>query len=178
VCSLVPGNIFLTGEMKMNTFRRYVPAFVLGLTMAVAGVGFAQNPTQGSDTRKMESCCCCGDSCAMKDGEMKSQAMSADKHKCCGGDSCAMKDGARKTANASDKHEGCCSDDCSMAKKDGMNNHATPADKDGCCCGDSCNMKHDAKMSMTNMKHDASADKHACCCCGDSCDMKDMKAKP
>ncbi len=164
----------------MNTFRRFVPALVLGLTMAIAGAGVAQNATQSGDKNKAESCCCCGDSCAMKSGAMKNHTMAADKQHecCCCGDSCAVKDGPGKAANASGKHE-CCGDSCAMMKKDAKQNHSMTSDTDGCCCGDSCAMKHDTKMNMTSMKHDAS-DKHESCCGGDSCDMKskDTKQKP
>jgi hypothetical protein len=161
--------------MKMNTLRRFVPAVVLGLTIAIAGVGLAQNATQSGDNKKAESCCCCGDSCDMKSGDMKNHAMAADKHECCSAGCCSTKDGTR---SATGKHECCAGDSCSMMKKEGMKNHAAGADKEGCCCGDSCNMKHDGKMNMAGTKHDASAaDKHECCCCGDSCDMKEMKSK-
>jgi len=76
----------------MNTFRKLV--CVLGLTMAVAGVAFAQAAIQ--TVSKMESCCCscCGDSCDMtKKDAMKNHVNSSDKHECCGccGDSCDMK---------------------------------------------------------------------------------------
>lgn len=162
----------------MNTFRRFVPALVLGLTLAIAGAGFAQDVTQSADGKKMESCCCCGDSCAMKSD--KQNQMVAGKHEsCCCGDSCAMKEGAGKDTKADGKHE-CCGDSCAMMKKDGMKNHVMSSDKGGCCgSSDSCDMKDGAKMDMSTMKHDANG-KHAGCC-GDSCkmkDMKDMKAKP
>jgi len=71
---------------------------VLGLSIAIAGVGFAQNTSQSDANKKMESCCrvssgCCGDSRSMKDGAMKKGATASDKHECCccGGDSCNMK---------------------------------------------------------------------------------------
>jgi hypothetical protein len=160
----------------MNTFRRFVPVVVLGLTIAIAGVGFAQNATQSGDNKKAESCSSCGDSCAMKSGDMKKHTIATDKRECCCSDSCATKDGASRSANASDKHECCCGDSCSMMKQDGMKNHAMATDKSGCCGGDSCNMKHDGQMNMAAMKH-GGGDKHACCCCGDSCEMKDMKSK-
>jgi hypothetical protein len=108
-------------------FRKLMPSFVLGLMIAISGVGFAQNASQSG--KKMDSCCCCSDSCPMtKDGAMKNHTTSSDKHEgCCCGDSCSMKDGARKDgAMKSDKH------DC-------------------CCGGDSCNMK-DMNMKMTDMK--------------------------
>ena len=130
-------------------FRRLMPGLVLGLMIAIAGVGFAQNAGRSGD-KKMESSCCCSDSCPMmKDGAMKNHATSSDKHEGC-----------------------CCGDSCSTMKKDAMKNHATSSDKHDCCCGDSCSMMKDGA------KKDAAAksDKHECC--GDSCNMKDMKSKP
>lgn len=131
----------------MNKFRRLVPGFVLVLTIALAGVSFAQNATQSGAGKKMDSCC--GDSCPMmKDGAMKNNAASTGKH------------------------EGsCCGDSCSMKKDGAMKNHAASTDKhECCCCGDSCSMKKDGAMK----NHAASSDKHDCCC-GDSCDLKAMK---
>ena len=128
-----------------------MPGLVLGLMIAIAGVGFAQNASQSGD-KKMESCCC-SDSCPMmKDGAMKNHATSSDKHEGC-----------------------CCGDSCSTMKKDAMKNHATSSDKHDCCCGDSCSMMKDGA------KKDAAAKSDKRECCGDSCnmkDMKDMKSKP
>ena len=140
----------------MNTLGRYVPAFALGLMMALAGAAFAQATTMQANGDKKESCCCmsggcCGDSCQTKKGEMKNHAQSSDKESCCG----------------------CCGDSCQMKKKDGMKNHASSSDKDACCCcGDSCDMKDGTKHEGGAMK--MSSDKHESCC-GDSCQMKDMK---
>jgi len=103
-----------------------MPSLVLGLMIAVSGVGFAQNASQSG--KKMDSCCCCNDSCStMKKDAMKNHATASDKHDCCCGDSCSMmKDGAKKDAAAkSDKHD---------------------------CCGDSCNMKDMKDMKMKDMK--------------------------
>jgi len=84
--------------MKMKNLRGFALGLVLGLSIAIAGVGLAQNVSQTDANKKMESCCCmssgcCGDSCAMKDGAMKNGATASDKHECCccGGDSCNMK---------------------------------------------------------------------------------------
>lgn len=132
----------------MNTFRRSIPALVLGLTIALAGVSVAQNANQTSGDKKASCCRCCTDSCPMmKTDAMKSHTMAADK-------------------------DGCCGDSCQMKKKDGMKNHTMATNKDGCCgcCGDSCDMKNHAKTgTTTNM----SSEKHDCC--GESCNMKDMK---
>ena len=86
----------------MKSLRRFVPGLVLGLTIAIAGVSFAQNVTQNAGDKKEPCCClakgCCGDSCSMmKKDAMKNHAMSSDKHECC-----------------------CCGDSCSMMKKDTM----------------------------------------------------------
>src|ERR1051326_1540413 len=105
----------------MNSFRKLV--CVLGLTMAVASVAFAQNTTQSSTARKVDSSCCscCGDSCDMKTKDAKkNHVTSSEKQDCCS----------------------CCCDSCDMKTKD-KKNHVTASDKDGCCscCGDSCDMK-------------------------------------
>jgi hypothetical protein len=164
----------------MKTLRRLIPSLVLGLTVAVAGVSFAQSANQASGDDK-HSCCgmtsgCCGDSCQMKkkDGA-KNHAKSADKEGCCRGDSCQMKkkDGMKNHAASADK-EGCCGDSCQMKKKDGAKSHATSADKAGGCCGDSCHMKEGAKTTMTTTP---ASDTHECCCCGDSCNMKHGKTE-
>jgi len=101
----------------MKNLRRFGPVLVLGLTIALAGVSFAQSAKQATSDDK-HSCCmssgCCGDSCQMKKEGAKNHVTSTAKG-CCG-DSCHMKDGATAKA-ASDKHQ-CC------------------------CCGDTCNMKH------------------------------------
>jgi len=86
----------------MKNFRGFALGLVLGLSIAIAGVGFAQSTTQTDPSKKADSCCCMsgrGDSCPMiKDGAMKHDAMKhgamqSGKHECCccGGDSCDMK---------------------------------------------------------------------------------------
>ena len=80
----------------MKNFRGFSLGLVLGLSIALTGLAFAQNAgdqNQKSDSGCAMACCCCnGDSCAMKD----SAKNKSDKHGCCccGGDSCAkdMKD--------------------------------------------------------------------------------------
>lgn len=79
----------------MKNFKGFALGLVLGLSLAVSGLAFAQNT---SDQKKEgESCCammkgCCGgDSCDMK---MKHDAKDAAAHDgccCCSGDSCDMK---------------------------------------------------------------------------------------
>ena len=111
----------------MKNLRGFALGLVLGLSIAIAGVGLAQNVSQTDANKKMESCCCmssgcCGDSCAMKDGAMKNHAKVLDKHECCGGDSCAMmkKDGAKSGAST-DKHEcSCCGDSGDMKQMKDM----------------------------------------------------------
>jgi hypothetical protein len=127
-----------------------IPALALGLTLAMAGVSFAQNAIQTKSDNKTSCCSCCSDSCAMmsKDAK-KNHAGSTDKDGCCS----------------------CCGDSCEM-KKDNMKNHAMASDKDECCGGDSCDMK--AGVAKTKGAAVKSSEKHDCCC-GDSCNMKDKK---
>jgi len=113
----------------MYKVRKCLPGLALVLTMAMAGIAAAQNPTPANAGSKKDSSCCagCGDSCDMKTkNAMKNHVASADKDSCC------------------------CGDSCDMTKKDAMKNHVTSSDKhDCCCCGDSCNMKEmkDTKKS-------------------------------
>ena len=131
----------------MKLIRRFMPCLALGLTLAVAGMAFAQNAIQ-SGNQKMESCCCSNSCPMMKDGAMKNHAASTDKHECC-----------------------CCGDSCSMMKDGAMKNHAASSDKGECCCGDSC-----ATMKKDGAKSGAASDKHECCgdSCNLK-EMKDMK---
>ena len=131
-----------------------IPTIVLGLTLAVTSVAFAQNATQVKSDNKASCCSCCADSCPMMNKDVKkNHVTTSDKDGCCG----------------------CCGDSCDM-KKDSMKNHVMASDKDSCCgcCGDSCDMKASAAAktgakSMSSEKHES--------CCGDSCNMKDMKTK-
>ncbi len=87
----------------MKNFKGFALGLVLGLGLAISGIGFAQNTTtdqkkEGESCCAMMSGCCGGDSCDMK---MKRDAMkmSADAKDtsakagccCCGSDSCDMK---------------------------------------------------------------------------------------
>src|SRR5688572_7891215 len=111
------GGNFQRGEMKMKNLRRFGPGLVLGLTIALAGVSFAQSAKQATSDEK-HSCCgvssgCCSDSCqAMKKEGAKNHATSSEKEGCCG----------------------CCGDSCQAMKKEGAKNHATSTAKG--CCGD------------------------------------------
>jgi len=143
----------------MKNIKGFTLGLVLGLSIAVAGIAYAQTNTQ-SDPNKKAECCCV--------------AMS-----CCSGESCAMmkKDGAKNHAASADKDSccGCCGDSCQMMKKDGAKNHATSADKEGGCCGDSCQMMKKDGAKTTTATANAASDKHECCGGGGSCEMNHMK---
>ena len=81
----------------MKSFKGFALGLVLGLGLAISGIGFAQNTTQPDQKKEGESCCammagCCkGDACDMK---MKHDAKTPAAKEgccCCGGDSCDMK---------------------------------------------------------------------------------------
>jgi|SRR5687767_12709752 len=90
----------------MKNIKGFTLGLVLGLSIAVAGIAYAQTNTQSDQNKKAECCCvamdCCkGESCAMmkdgamKEGAMKEGAMKSEGHGCCccgGGESCNMKD--------------------------------------------------------------------------------------
>jgi len=79
----------------MKNIKGFTLGLVLGLALALSGVGLAQNTSQTGNQKEkqsccsMESCCCKGDSCAMKH-ESKDNS-SKDGCCCCSGDSCKMK---------------------------------------------------------------------------------------
>ena len=126
----------------MKNIRRIALGFMLGLSIAMSGAAFAQNPAPEKKSESCcakESCCCKGDSCKMKSGSMNH---ARDKHEAGCGDSCSMKkDGATK----SDKHE-CCGDSCSIEKQGAAGTTASEK-REYCCGGDSC------KMKTEEMKH-------------------------
>jgi hypothetical protein len=84
----------------MKNIKGFTLGLVLGLSIAVAGIAYAQTNTQSDQNKKAECCCvamdCCqGDSCPMmKDGQKKEGAAKSEGHGCCcgGGESCNMKD--------------------------------------------------------------------------------------
>ena len=76
----------------MRNFKGFAFGLVLGIGLAVSGLGFAQNAQP--DQKKAESCCamtscCCkGDSCDKMKHDAKEHSGGCC---CCGGDSCEMK---------------------------------------------------------------------------------------
>lgn len=82
----------------MKTFKGFSVGLVLGLSIALASIAFAQNTTQTDPNKKSDCCCvamdCCkSDSCPMmKDNAAKDGTAKSEKHACCSGDSCNMKD--------------------------------------------------------------------------------------
>jgi hypothetical protein len=86
----------------MKSFKGFALGLVLGLSLAVSGLAFAQNTTQTDQKKEGESCC----------ATMKG---------CCGGDSCDMK--TKHDAKDPAAHEGCCccsGDSCDMKMKHDM----------------------------------------------------------
>ena len=78
----------------MKNLRGFALGLALGLAAAVSTVGLAQNSTPKDQKTKtesccaVESCCCQGDSCSMKN-HFKDH--SEKDGCCCSGDSCKMK---------------------------------------------------------------------------------------
>ena len=71
----------------MKLRKHTVLILLLALLLTAFAAGMAQTPAQGDQEKSkaccsMESCCCKGDSCPMKDGK---------DHADCSGDSCPMK---------------------------------------------------------------------------------------
>jgi hypothetical protein len=80
----------------MKNFKGFALGLVLGLSLAISGLAFAQNTTPTDQKKEGESCCatmkgCCGDSCDMKMKHDANHSTAKDSCCCCGGDSCDMK---------------------------------------------------------------------------------------
>lgn len=143
----------------MKSHRRIVLPLLVGIMLVAFALSIAQTSSQQANQKKqvesycaMDSCCCHGDSCAIKTGE----GTDAAKSTCCG-DSCDMKTGEGTDAAKTD----CCAGgSCNMKMKHDAKNHAKTARGDM--------KKHDMK-NHDMKKHDM---KDGCCCCADSCDTK------
>ena len=112
---------------------------LLGLLLAAFVIGLAQN--QNTQAKKeagssMDSCCCKGDSCEMKEG-----MSSADKKAGCCGESCDMKKDASMKNHPADAGCCCCAaESCDMKTSESMNSQSSA---DNCCCN---------KMDHKNMQ--------------------------
>lgn len=117
----------------MKPRKKAVLIMLLGLLLFAFAAGMAQSPAQGDQKKteaccSMESCCCNGGSCPMKEGASSADAKDADC--CCNGDSCDMK--AKDGQNHAD-HPSCCENSCKM-KHDTKNHDAKNHDARGECC--------------------------------------------
>jgi hypothetical protein len=86
----------------MKNFRGFALGLVIGLALAMSTIGLAQNSTQ-ADPAKEKASCCSVTSC------------------CCGGDSCAMKHNGNHDGKKHDSAQGCCccgSDSCDIKMKE------------------------------------------------------------
>ncbi len=86
----------------MKNFKGFALGLMLGLSLTVSGLAFAQNTTQPDQKKEAESCC----------ATMKS---------CSGGNSCDLK--MKHDAKANMAHDGCCcdgADSCDMKMKHDM----------------------------------------------------------
>ena len=86
----------------MKPRKNTVLILLLALLLTAFAVSMAQTPAQGDQEKgkvccAMETCCCSGDSCEMKDKDGKD-------HKGCCGDSCQMKKHDSKNHGTKD----CC----------------------------------------------------------------------
>lgn len=141
---------------------------LLGLLLAVFAICLAQDQnTQAKKeaTSPMDSCCCKGDSCEMKEG----MSNTAKKDGCCG-ESCDMKMKESMKNHTEGSGCCCCGESCDMKKDASMKNHAADAKR---CCGatESCEMKTSDSMQSQSSGHN--------CCCNnmDHKNMQHMKAK-
>ena len=110
----------------MKPRNKTVLIMLLGLLLFAFAAGMAQSPAQGDQKKAeaccaMDSCCCNGGSCPMKEGASSGEAKDGC---CCMGDSCEMKEKDKNHAN----HAACCDDSCKM-------NHDKKSDdaKAECC---------------------------------------------
>jgi hypothetical protein len=146
---------------QMKPHKSTVLIVLLGLFLAAFAVGLAQTSSQKKHAKhteescSMDSCCCKGDSCPIKEGTTNAAAKQ-DGCCCCEGDSCEMKGESMKN-HAAD--ESCCcrngdSSELEMKEtmkekmKEKMKNHSA---SDECCC----NMKEKHKDSKHQMKQKA-----------------------
>ena len=123
----------------MKPRKRTILIMLLGLLLIAFAAGIAQTPAQGDQKKAeaccaMESCCCNGGSCPMKDGATSAGAKDATC--CCMSDSCEMK---AKDGKKESNHAECCEESCKM-KHDGKHD----AKKHG-AKGDCCKIKNKAK---------------------------------
>ena len=110
----------------MKPRKNIVLIMLLALLLTAFAVAMAQTPAQGDQKKSeiccsMESCCCNGGSCPMKEGATDAEAKEAGC--CCHSDSCEMK------AKDGKDHAGCCGDSCQMKKHDTKDHGA----KGECC---------------------------------------------
>jgi len=92
----------------MKNIKSFILGLVLGLSITVAGIAYAQTNTQSNSNKKAECCCMSrdggsGGSCdMMKEGAMKEGAEKSDGHGCCccSGDSCEMNHAKHKDAKS------------------------------------------------------------------------------
>ena len=141
--------IFLLKGKAMKFQKSTLLVLLLTFFLAAFAVALAQTSsqstqkTQTEESCSMDSCCCKGDSCPMKEGTASADAK--DGCCCCDGDSCEMKTGDMKN-HAAHGGCGCCGADSSDPKKtemkEKMKNHST---SDECCC--------DMKMKHKDAKH-------------------------
>jgi hypothetical protein len=151
VCADQRSNDFFMKGRQMKPHKSTVLIVLLGLFLAVFAVGLAQTSSQKKQMKhteescSMDSCCCKGDSCPIKEGTTNATAKE-DSCCCCAGDSCEMNGESMKTDA---EHAGCCNGEPSDPKmKEKMKNHSA----DGECC---CNMKEKHKDSKHKMKQKA-----------------------
>ena len=117
----------------MKPRKNTILIMLLGLLLfAFTAAGVAQTPAQGDQKKAeaccaMESCCCNGGSCPMKEGASSAEAKDADC--CCMGDSCDMK---AKDGENHANHAACCDDSCKM-KHDAKKHDAKHDGKAECC---------------------------------------------